>query len=110
MGTNSHSSTQAESFEYRKLKSKEEMKKQWVAFALSIFLTVVAFIAIGAEAIPNTFAVPFILVLAIVQVVFQLYYFMHMKHKGHEAPSLFIWSGVTVAVITVAALMLLVWV
>ena len=110
MGTNPNSSTQNESFEYRKLKNKEDMNSQLIAFALSIFLTLVAFITIANDIIPKTFSAPFILVLAVVQVIYQLYYFMHMKNKGHETPSLFMWSGVVVAIITVAALMTLVWV
>jgi cytochrome c oxidase subunit 4 len=110
MGTNSNSSTQTESFEYRKLKNKEDMNSQLIAFALSIFLTVIAFLAIANDVIPATFSAPFILVLAVVQVIYQLYYFMHMKNKGHEIPSMFIWSGVIVAIITVAALMTLIWI
>lgn len=71
---------------YRKRKSAEEMRHQVITFALMIFLTLVAFVAV---AYPKTFSpifsVPFILLLAVVQVIFQLYYFMHMSHKGHEA-------------------------
>lgn len=110
MGTNSGSSTQHESWELRKQKNNEDMKLQFITFALMIFFTVIAFIAIGAELFSPTFAVPFILLLGIIQVIFQLYYFMHMSHKGHEAPALFIYSGILIAVITVAALMLIVWI
>ena len=76
---------------YRKRKSAEEMKHQVVTFSLMIFLTLVAFAAV---AYPKTFSpifsVPFILLLAVIQVIFQLYYFMHMSHKGHEAASFFL--------------------
>jgi cytochrome c oxidase subunit 4 len=54
--------------------------------------------------------VPFILLLATVQVAFQLYYFMHMSHKGHEFPALFLYSGVFVAFLTVLAFVTIVWV
>ncbi|UOY93761.1 cytochrome c oxidase subunit IVB [Ectobacillus sp. JY-23] len=95
---------------YRRKKNAEEMKHQIITFALMIFLTVVAFVAV---AYPKTFtplfAVPFILVLAVVQVIFQLYYFMHMSHKGHEAPSLFLYSGILVAFLTVLAFVTIVW-
>ncbi|MCC3377998.1 cytochrome C oxidase subunit IV family protein, partial [Cohnella sp. REN36] len=55
------------------------------------------------------FVVPFILLLACVQVVFQLFYFMHMSHKGHEAPSMFLFTGVFLAMIMVWAFMTIIW-
>ncbi|MCP8970277.1 cytochrome c oxidase subunit IVB [Ectobacillus ponti] len=95
---------------YRRKKSAEEMKHHVTSFALMIFLTVLAFLAV---AYPKTFVpvftVPFILLLAVVQVIFQLYYFMHMNHKGHEAPSLFLYSGLAVGLITILAFMTIVW-
>ncbi|MFX3624320.1 MAG: cytochrome c oxidase subunit IVB [Ectobacillus sp.] len=95
---------------YRKKKNAEEMKHQVITFGLMIFLTVLAFLAI---AYPKTFtpifAVPFIILLAAVQVIFQLYYFMHMSHKGHEAPALFLYSGLVVGLVTVLAFMTIVW-
>lgn len=95
--------------EYRRKKNAEEMRYQVITFALMIFLTLVAFVAVGYEGFSASFAVPFILVLAFVQVAFQLYYFMHMSHKGHEAPALFLYSGVFVGFITVLAFMTVIW-
>ncbi|MED0969317.1 cytochrome c oxidase subunit IVB [Bacillus paramycoides] len=96
---------------YRKRKSAEEMKHQVITFALMIFLTFVAFAAV---AYPKTFSpifsVPFILLLAVVQVVFQLYYFMHMSHKGHEAASFFLYSGLLIGLLTILAFMTIVWI
>lgn len=96
---------------YRKRKSAEEMKHQVITFALMIFLTLVAFVSV---AYPKTFSpifsVPFILLLAVVQVIFQLYYFMHMSHKGHEAPSFFLYSGLLIGLITILAFMTIVWI
>ncbi|MEI4831150.1 cytochrome c oxidase subunit IVB [Bacillus sp. FJAT-53711] len=95
---------------YRRKKSTEEMKHQVVTFGLMIFLTVIAFAAV---AYPKTFSplfsVPFILLLAAVQVIFQLYYFMHMSHKGHEAPSMFLYAGLLVGLITILTFMTIVW-
>ena len=75
------------------------------------FLTLVAFVAV---AYPKTFSpifsVPFILLLAVVQVIFQLYYFMHMSHKGHEATSFFLYSGLLIGLITILAFMTIVWI
>lgn len=95
--------------EYRRKKSAEEMKYQVVSFTLMIFLTLVAFAAVGYDGFSKWFIVPFIILLALVQVVFQLYYFMHMSHKGHEAPSLFLYSGALVGAITVLAFMTVIW-
>lgn len=94
--------------EYRRKKSKEEMKYQVISFALMIFLTLVAFIAVGTD-LSSWFTVPFIVLLAIVQVIFQLYYFMHMNQKGHEAPSLFLYSAVLIAAVTILSFLTVVW-
>jgi cytochrome c oxidase subunit IV len=42
-------------------------------------------------------------------VVFQLYYFMHMKHKGHGTIALFLFSGLAVGLITVLVFTTIVW-
>ncbi|MGG0717767.1 cytochrome c oxidase subunit IVB [Robertmurraya massiliosenegalensis] len=93
---------------YRRKKNAEEMRHQVITFAMMIFFTIVAFVAVGSG-MTGWFTVPFILLLAAIQVIFQLYYFMHMSHKGHEAPALFLYSGLLVGLITVLAFMTIVW-
>jgi len=95
---------------YRRRKNAEEMRHQVISFALMIFLTIVAFVAVGYEGFSSWFVVPFILLLAVVQVIFQLYYFMHMSHKGHEMVALFMYSGVVVAFLTVLTFVTIVWI
>jgi cytochrome c oxidase subunit 4 len=95
--------------EYRRKKNAEEMKYQVISFALMIFLTLLAFAAVAYDGFSSWFTVPFIILLAVVQLVFQLYYFMHMSHKGHEAPSLFLYSGALIGAITILAFMTIVW-
>jgi len=95
--------------EYRRKKSAEEMRYQVITFSLMIFLTLIAFAAVGFADLSKWFTVPFILLLAVVQVIFQLYYFMHMSHKGHEAPQLFLYSGALVGFVTVLAFVTIVW-
>jgi len=95
--------------EYRRRKSAEEMRHQVVSFALMIFLTLIAFAAVAIKGFSAWFIVPFIMLLAVVQVVFQLYYFMHMSHKGHEAPSLFLYAGLFVGLITILAFVTIIW-
>ncbi|CAM3694027.1 cytochrome c oxidase subunit IVB [Mesobacillus zeae] len=95
--------------EYRRKKSAEEMRYQVITFALMIFLTLVSFVAVGYGEFSGWFIVPFILLLAVVQVIFQLYYFMHMSHKGHEAPQIFLYSGAFIGAATVLAFMTVIW-
>ncbi|HYK75198.1 MAG TPA: cytochrome c oxidase subunit IVB [Pseudoneobacillus sp.] len=95
--------------EYRRKKSKEEMRHQVTSFSMMIFLTLIAFFAVGFQDYSSWFIVPFILLLAVIQVVFQLFYFMHMSHKGHEAPSLFLFSGVLVGFVTILAFSTIIW-
>ncbi|MCH1623917.1 cytochrome c oxidase subunit IVB [Fredinandcohnia quinoae] len=94
---------------YRRKKNAEEMKHQVISFVLMIFLTLVAFLAVGYKEYTAWFTVPFIILLAVIQVIFQLFYFMHMNHKGHEAPKMFLFSGVFIAAITVLAFMTIIW-
>ncbi|TFB23329.1 cytochrome c oxidase subunit IVB [Filobacillus milosensis] len=92
---------------YRK-KHKEEMKHHILTFAMMIAFTLIAFGLVIAE-VSALFTIPIILVLAAVQVLFQLYYFMHMNQEGHEMPALMIYSGIFAALLTVLALATIVW-
>ncbi|MEW9501430.1 cytochrome c oxidase subunit IVB [Jeotgalibacillus marinus] len=95
-------------YEYRRKKAKQEMRTHVTSFALMIFMTLIAFIMVMAE-FDKYYVFPVLLVLAAVQVVFQLYYFMHMSHKGHEAVSLFLYSGALIGFITILAFLTIVW-
>lgn len=103
-----NSSNQQVNYEYRRKRNAEEMRHQVVSFAISIFLTLVAFGAVYAG-FDKWFILPFILLLAITQVIFQLYYFMHMSQKGHEAPQLFIYGGVIIGFSIILGFMTIVW-
>ncbi|AOH54160.1 cytochrome c oxidase subunit IVB [Peribacillus muralis] len=94
---------------YRRKKNAEEMKHQVVTFVLMIFFTVISFIAVAMEDFSHWFIKPVILLLAVIQVVFQLYYFMHMKNKGHGTIALFLFSGLAVGLITVLTFLTIVW-
>ncbi|RDW17951.1 cytochrome c oxidase subunit IVB [Oceanobacillus chungangensis] len=93
---------------FQKQQNKEEMKKQIITFVLMIAFTVVAFavVASGLEAI---YAVPLILILAVVQVGFQFYYFMHMKDEGHEVPAALIYGGIWVAILVALTMATIIW-
>lgn len=95
-------------YEYRRRRNAEEMRHQVISFALTIFLTLVAFVSVYAG-FDKWFVVPFILLLAIIQVIIQLYYFMHMSHKGHEAPQLFMYGGMIIGFVTIVCYLTIVW-
>src|SRR3954447_10529844 len=94
---------------YRRKKNAEETKHQVITFALMIFLTLVSFVAVSYDGFSNWFTVPFILLLAVIQVAYQLYYFMHMSHKGHGMVAAFMYSGILIAFITVLAFVTIIW-
>lgn len=89
-------------------KLKRESRSQIVSFIFMIFITTTAFLTVASDAIPAGFAIPFILLLAAVQVVMQLYYFMNMNQKGNGWVNALLWGGLFVAAMTVAALALLI--
>ncbi|MFS0645069.1 cytochrome c oxidase subunit IVB [Siminovitchia sp. 179-K 8D1 HS] len=95
-------------YEYRRRRNKEAMRHQVISFVISIFLTLVAFGAVAAG-FDKWFVIPFILLLALVQVIFQLYYFMHMSERGHEAVQLFIYGGVIIGFVTILCFVTIVW-
>jgi cytochrome c oxidase subunit IV len=97
------------SVEFQRQQNKEEMKKQLITFATMILFTIVAFLIVGSGIMSKMLAIPLLLVLALIQVAFQFYYFMHMKDKGHEMVSVMIYGGVWAAILTVAALSLVIW-
>ncbi len=93
-----------------KQKRKREFKHYIVSFILMILFTVLSFAAVAMKGLPKHFISIFIVTLAVVQVVFQLYYFMHMKDKDHGFPALFIYSGAIVVFITVLTFVSLIWI
>lgn len=92
MGANAHNT----SAERKPVTKHDGAKVHVVAFFLSIVLTLLAFIAVGYEAVPRKFVVPFIIMLAIVQAAFQFYVWMHAKDKDHEFPKIGIFGAVAV--------------
>ena len=71
------------------------MKKVLVSFGMILWMTMMAFISVTAH-FPSTFVQPFIFLLCVVQVIFQLFYFMHLKDEQHEMPRLFLFATSTI--------------
>lgn len=95
-------------YELRRKKNAEEMKHQVTSFVMMIFLTLIAFATVYAG-FSKWFTIPFILLLGVVQVIFQLYYFMHMNQRGHEAVMLFLFSGAFIGFVTILAYVTIIW-
>ncbi|GGE41093.1 cytochrome c oxidase subunit 4B [Pullulanibacillus camelliae] len=94
-----------------KQKKRQELIHYFVSFVLMILFTVLAFVAVMLRDSINDYLIAvFIVTMAVVQVVFQLYYFMHMKEQDHGFPTLFLYSGAAVAFLTVISFVSIVWI
>lgn len=86
----------------------EGPKNHYLAFIFSIVLTILAFVVVIAE-MGRTFTILFILVLGIIQAVFQLAFWMHMKDRGHVYAITGISFGAIIALTGVAAVVYWIW-
>lgn len=105
---NNTSSKTGHQLEFEKKRNKEEMKQQVISFALMILFTLAAFGMVILE-VNSYFVIPILLLLAFVQVAFQLYYFMHMKNKGHDMPAVMMYGGAAVAMLTIITFTTIIW-
>ena len=109
-GTHFETRSQAQ-YEYDRAQNAKKMRKQVTQFAIMILLTFVAFAAVIADFASN-FIKPVILLLAGIQVVQQLYAFMHLEEK--EAPhngviQFFIWGAGFIAFTFFVAFLTIIW-
>ena len=102
-----HMTSQTE-FNYIKEKRKKDMRNQVTTFGIMIFLTLISFTAVAAG-FSVYLIVPVILLLAGIQVVLQLYYFMHMSEKNHQVVAFFLYSAVFLAFTFVLTFVTIIW-
>ncbi|WP_025028556.1 cytochrome C oxidase subunit IV family protein [Caldalkalibacillus mannanilyticus] len=87
-----------------------EFRRQWWSYFVSIALTVLAFLAVGWNVFQSSFSIlMFLILLAVIQIAFQLFFFMHLKEKGHFFPLTFILAGVLFAIVIVIGINLWLW-
>lgn len=86
----------------------EGPKNHFLAFGLSILLTILAFVVVNAQ-MGRTFTLLFIVLLAIIQAVFQLTFWMHLKDRGHFYATVGIAFGFITALTGVAAVVYWIW-
>jgi len=87
----------------------EGPKNHYLTFAASILLTMLAFAAVIYGGMSKAFLVPFLIFMAIIQVVMQLAYWMHMKDRGNAFPIIGLAFGAIVALTAVAAGVYWIW-
>ncbi len=85
------------------------VKGHIVSFIISIVLTALAFIAIIFEPEATGFVFPYIIGLAIVQAIVQLFVWMHLSEKGHIFPIIGMIMGVTVMITAVVTALYWLW-
>ncbi|UOR12954.1 cytochrome c oxidase subunit IVB [Halobacillus amylolyticus] len=103
-----HSKSPSQQMDFEKKQNKEEMKQQVISFIMMILFTFVAFGMVLLE-VNSYFLIPTLLLLAVVQVLFQLYYFMHMKNKGHDMVAVMMYGGIGVATLTIITFTTIIW-
>lgn len=77
------------------------VKSYVIGFVLSLVLTVLSFWAVKSGAVPHGEIIPAIVVLAVVQLVVQLVFFLHMTASGDSGENL----GIFVFTILIIAIM-----
>lgn len=88
----------------------EGPRNHFISFGISMVLTLLAFVAVATPEFGHTFKVSFIVILAFIQALVQLAFWMHMKDRGHLFPVLAIATGMLfVTTFILMALYLLWW-
>lgn len=103
MSENQSASTQAP-----KRHRVEGPQKHIIAFILSLALTIIAFAAVSSG-ISTTFTYVVLILMAIIQVLIQLSFWMHLKDKGHFFPIVSICAGVVLVIAMMVMALYWVW-
>jgi cytochrome c oxidase subunit IV len=81
----------------------EGPRNHYLSYIISIVLTMLAFAVVMYGGLDRSFIIIFLMGLAVIQVIFQLAYWMHMKEKGHLFPIVGLLFGTIIALTAVAA-------
>jgi cytochrome c oxidase subunit 4 len=87
----------------------EGPRNHYLSYIISILLTMLAFAAVLYGGLDRSFLIMFLVGLALIQAVFQLTYWMHMKDRGHLMPIIGLIFGAFVAVTAFAAAVYWTW-
>ena len=105
MSENQSASAQAQAPQRHRV---EGPQKHIIAFILSLALTIIAFAAV-ASGISATFTYVILILMAVIQVLVQLSFWMHLKDKGHLFPIISICAGVVLVIAMVVMAVYWVW-
>nr|WP_255724733.1 cytochrome C oxidase subunit IV family protein [Shimazuella soli] len=72
-----------------------------------IAFTAAAFFVVISDKVPSGWVVPLLLIFAVIQVILQLFTFMHLDQKGSAFYTIFIVFGIFVAVISAVGILLM---
>lgn len=87
--------------------NKSQALRHIIAFAVMIVLTVTSFYLVATNIITIQLLIPILLVLATIQVILQLYFFMHLDQKGSGFQILFMAAGIVIAVVSAVGILLM---
>ncbi|WP_248929686.1 cytochrome C oxidase subunit IV family protein [Paenibacillus hamazuiensis] len=87
----------------------EGPRNHYLTYIVSIVLTMLAFAAVLYGGLDKAFIYWFMTGLAIIQALFQLFYWMHMKDKGHGYAIIGIAAGFFIALTAVAMAVWWLW-
>lgn len=93
--------------QHQSAKHKSQATKHVIAFVVMVILTIAAFYLVATNIITLQLLVPILLVLATIQVLLQLYFFMHLDQKGSGFPILFMVAGIVIAVVSAVGIILM---
>lgn len=81
--------------------------KHVISFVVMIILTGIAFYLVLTNAVDTNLVVPIIIVLASIQVLLQLFIFMHLDQRGSKFYTTFMFLGVIIAVVSAVGIILM---
>ncbi|ALS29815.1 cytochrome C oxidase subunit IV family protein [Paenibacillus cisolokensis] len=87
----------------------EGPQKHVIAFIFSVVLTLLAFALVMSGEMNETFIYIMLVTMAILQVIIQMAFWMHMKDRGHLFPIIGIFGGAFVAFTCVIMALYWVW-
>lgn len=87
----------------------EGPRNHYLAYIISILLTMLSFAIVIYGGLDHSFLVAFLLGLAITQAMFQVYVWMHGKERGHFIPLLFLFTGALIAITAAIAAVYWIW-
>src|ERR1700720_2519831 len=81
----------------------------YLAYIVSILLSMLAFAVVIYGGLDRSFLLVFLISMAIVQAIFQIYVWMHGKERGHFFPLMFLFTGAFVALTAAVAAVYWMW-